>query len=199
MRRVDPQESITNMAAKILDSRRQSLEEQFFQASNAELLAKLRLSGERAKDKQALTEAMGLRDDELVDGLLDAGLSAQTWLAVSLVPLVEVAWADREISQAEISKILEAAAEKGLTMDGPVGELLDQWLATRPPPRLREAWKLYIESVCEVVGSDQIDWMRKDTLTRARDVAEATNHLLGFGNHVSDVEEVVLADLASAF
>ena len=187
------------MAAKTLDSRRQALEESFFQASNAELLAKLRSSGEREKDKEDLTEALGLRDDDLANGLLDAGLRAQTWLAISLVPLVEVAWADREVSKAEAKKILEASAEKGFAETGPVRELLNQWLENRPPPRLRQAWKLYVESVCEVVGSDQIDWMREDTLSRAREVAKATNHLLGFGRRISDVEEAVLKDLASVF
>lgn len=187
------------MTLKTLDDRREALEEAFFKKQNEELLADLRTKAEREHQREALAEAIDYHDDALLDRMIDVGLRAETWLAVSLVPLVEVAWADREVSAAEREVILGAAAEQGVSPDSDAGKLLEQWLETRPPMLLREAWKAYVSAVKKSVGVEGLEAFHEDTFTRARNVAKATNHLLGFGRAVTDAEGEVLADLESAF
>jgi alkylation response protein AidB-like acyl-CoA dehydrogenase len=80
------------MATKTLDDRRRALEDAFFLKENEKLLANLRANEERAEQRAALSATMKLSDEDVLDHLIDAGIRAETWLAISLVPLVEVAW-----------------------------------------------------------------------------------------------------------
>jgi len=187
------------MTAKTLDARREALEESFFRKENEKLLERLRRKEEREHEREALGEAMEYHEHAVLDKLIDAGLRAETWLAVALVPLVEVAWADREVSHAERALILEAAEQSGIRAGGDARALLEQWLEDRPPPRLREAWKAYVSAIKESFGSTELDEFHQDTLERARAVAKAANHLLGFGFMISAAENAVLEDLDSAF
>lgn len=187
------------MTAKTLDDRREALEEAFFRKQNEKLLQNLRQQEEREHQRAALADAMAYHGDELLDQLLDAGLRAETWLAISLLPLVEVAWADREVSAAEREKILEAAVEQGVKAGSDARALLEDWLESRPPRKLRDAWKAYLGAVKESLGSTELQAFHDDTLERAREVARATNSLLGFGRKISDAEAAVLDELDSAF
>ena len=187
------------MTARTLDDRREALEESFFRKENEKLLQRLRQKQEREHQREALGDTMAYHGVELLDQLLDAGLRAETWLAVSLVPLVEVAWADREVSPQERAVILEAAEQNGITAGTDARALLEHWLEERPPRRLRDAWKAYVGAVKQSLGSTELDAFHSDTLERARAVAEATNSLLGFGRKVSDVEREMLEELDAAF
>ena len=182
---------------EILTIAREALEEDFFRRENAQRLSALRESKEREAQRQALVEAMAVHDETTLDQLLDVGIRAETWHAITLVPLCEVAWADREISQAERQKILEAASDVGIEIGSDGYLLLEHWLSRRPPSSLRGAWKTYVAAVHAGMGESEKEALRRHTLERAEEVARATNHLLGFGRRVSEVEASVLEDLAS--
>ncbi len=180
------------MSTRTLDDRREALEESFFRKQNEELLATLREKKAHQEQRDALAREMACEDDALLDQLIDVGLRAETWLALSLVPLVEVAWADREITAAEREKVLEAAVEHHIQVGSEPYRLLEQWLIERPPPALAEAWKAYVQIVGPTLSADERRWIHRDVLERARDVARATNSLLGIGVRVSDAETQVL-------
>ena len=132
------------MATKTLDDRRRALEDSFFEKESEKLLTDLRAKSEREIQRRALAEVTKLQDEDLLDHLIDAGIRAETWLAIWLVPLVEVAWADREMAAEEREALLNAAAEHGIEADSDARRLLEVWLARRPGPKLREAWTEYI-------------------------------------------------------
>lgn len=184
---------------RTLDDRREALEESFFKKENAELLEKLRDKRDKAERTETLRRAMALDNEGLAKQLVDLGLGAETWLAITLVPLVEVAWADREMAPAERKAVLEAAAEDGIAAGTEARDLLDTWLARRPVPALREAWKAYVAAALPVMGDAGREILREETLERARTVAKAAGGILGLGNKVSEAEENVLAELAEAF
>src|SRR5687767_6643465 len=72
-------------------------------------------------------------DAELADGLRSLGMDAASWRALPILPLVQVAWADGAVQEAERALILRVSEEKW-----PLGEeghrLLRNWL--RHPPTL---------------------------------------------------------------
>jgi hypothetical protein len=72
-------------------------------------------------------------DQELVRGLKELGLDGASFGAVALLPLVEVAWADRAVQPAERAFILEVAAGHRFA-EGRAGQVLEGWLTTRPTP-----------------------------------------------------------------
>src|SRR5688572_16142331 len=70
-----------------------ALEDAFFARENAKLLEQIRAKTERTQRREALRAAMGNVEDTTVDRLLEIGVSAESVLALMLVPLVRVAWA----------------------------------------------------------------------------------------------------------
>ena len=80
---------------KALDERRKALENVFFEKENEKLLTKLRDEKQLAAQRQALFDVTKIQDETVLDHLIEVGIRAETWLAISLLPLVEVAWADR--------------------------------------------------------------------------------------------------------
>jgi uncharacterized membrane protein YebE (DUF533 family) len=64
--------------------------------------------------KEALAAASGITDDAVLDRLAAFNLGADTLAALSVAPLVVVAWADGGIDDKERSAVLAGAAEAGL-------------------------------------------------------------------------------------
>ncbi|MBW1881880.1 MAG: hypothetical protein JRJ58_00015 [Deltaproteobacteria bacterium] len=187
------------MATKTLDDRRRALEDSFFERENEKLLSALRAKSEREIQRRALAEVAKLQDEDLLDHLIEVGIRAETWLAIWLVPLVEVAWADREMAEEEREALLNAAAEHGIEADSDARRLLEVWLARRPGPKLREAWTEYIGIVRGNLNDAARETLREQTLEQSRAVARAAGGFLGIGPHVSEAEERVLEELERAF
>src|SRR5690242_6516966 len=80
------------MEREFLEDRRRGLEEAFFAQHDAALLRRLREAGEAKAKREALAAASGITDDALLDRLVALGISSETLTALSLIPMVAVAW-----------------------------------------------------------------------------------------------------------
>ena len=126
----------------VLSDRRQALEEEFFRKKNERLAAELRLKRITDEAKDGIGEASGIRDEAVLDKLVELGIGAETLTAMTLVPLVEVAWADGQMDAKERHAILKGAEAQGIGAGTPSGMLL-AWRSTDgslrhrlPVPRL---------------------------------------------------------------
>jgi hypothetical protein len=182
-----------------LGDRKKALEDSFFAKENAKLLAHLRDERGKRAAKEGLAEMSGISDSELLDKLVALGITPDTWAALALVPLVEVAWADGKMEEKERRAVLTAAEAGGVTPGSASAKLLESWLTRRPDGRLMESWGAYIVEICGSLGLSQRENLCKEIVGRARGVAEATGGLLGLGNRVGPEEKTVLADLERAF
>src|SRR5438093_3879508 len=106
---------------------------------------KEKLDAQRSKDD--LRKASGMTDDAVLDKLVHLGLKANTIAALSLVPLIQFAWADGTIQDNERTAILQGAHGKGLEKGSDGYELLQSWLKTKPSDDLLEAWEAYIKAL----------------------------------------------------
>jgi tellurite resistance protein len=174
-----------------------ALEESFFELENQKLLAKLREQAARENKRDTLREALKIDDEKALDHLVELDLTPETIVAFSLVPLVEVAWADGEIQDKEREAILRAAKERGITSGSASHALLDNWLRRQPPAVLLETWRHYAKALLAVLGPDEKRLMRESMIGNARAVAEAAGGFLGLGS-ISAVEKAVLQDLESS-
>lgn len=187
------------MSNEILDDRRRALEEAFFAKQNAILRQRLAEPAEVRARKEAIAAASGITNPAVLDALAALDVSPETMAAISLVPLVAVAWADGAIDAKERSAVLQGAAEAGLK-PGDVGYgLLEKWLEAAPPAGLVESWKGYIGAITGTMDHAGKKALQAQLLDRARMVAMAAGGFLGLGRRVSDEEEKVLADLARSF
>ncbi len=179
--------------------RKRELEEKFFLERDRALLQALREKTASKQRREALSSASGITDDELLDRLEELEVGTETLAALSLVPLIAVAWADGSIDIKERRAVLDAAEEKGIQAEHPAHQLLQQWLERKPDAQLLAAWKDYVATLSQTLGESAKVALKADLLGRARAVAETAGGLLGFGNKVSKSEQDALDELEEAF
>lgn len=186
------------MTEEFLGERKRVLEEEFFRKRERALLERMRAEQARQTRRQALAEASGLTDDAVLDHLVELGIEPDTLLALRLVPLVEVAWADGHLDERERRAILEALAAAGLAPGSPARTLVEGWLTEPPPPALWEAWAAYTRALCARLAPGERQRLRTTVLDQARAVARAAGGFLGLGR-ISPEEEERLRAIEQAF
>jgi hypothetical protein len=186
------------MSDDFLGDRRSALEAEFFRKQDAALIKRLRETGDAKQKKDAFSAASGITDEVVLDKLLAMNITADTIAAVSLVPLVAVAWADGEIDDKERAAVLAGATEAGIRQQDVSYPLLEQWLRNRPPAALLSTWQAYIGALLPTLNAEARDSLKTNLLARARQVAEATGGVLGLGRKLSEAEVKVLRDLEQA-
>ena len=90
-----------------LAERGNRLEEEFFAKQNAEAVAKLRAAKEADEQRSEMAAELGVDDPELVSQLLSHGVTPAGLAAISLAPLVLVAWSDRTLDEKERRAVLQ--------------------------------------------------------------------------------------------
>jgi len=181
-----------------LEERGRALENQFYEKENQEKLAAMKQKLDMQRSKDELRKASGMTDDAVLDRLVVLGLRANTIAALSLVPLIQVAWADGQIQDNERTAILQGAHGKGLE-DGSDGyQLLQTWLSRRPGDELFTAWEAYIKALTAQLNDEQNRLLKNQIVGFAKLVATSAGGILGFGK-VSTSEEQVLHRIEAAF
>ena len=125
---------------EFLGDRKKALEDSFFAKQNQRLVEELRRKREKEAAREALLEMTGIDDAALLEHLVELDIGPDTWTAISLVPLVEVAWADGTVDAKERRAVLSAAEASGFVPGSPSYVLLEGWLNTRPGRGLMETW-----------------------------------------------------------
>ena len=87
------------MSDNSLEERGRALENQFFDKENKAKLAAMKEKLESQSSREELRKASGMTDEAVLDKLVALGLCANTIAALSLVPLIYVAWADGSIQK----------------------------------------------------------------------------------------------------
>ena len=129
---------------------------------------------------------------EFVQRLEELGIPEDGYQALFLLPLVEVAWADRQIDAGERRKILDIARDQGL-LTGGAEALLMGWLEQRPLRRyFVRGRRLFADLVRHDVDEDFTADRRDDTIALCLEIAQATGGIFGVGA-VCDQEKKVLA------
>ena len=181
-----------------LRAKAKALEDSFFAKENERLLVKMREQAVREEKKKEFREVLNIENEEVLDALVELAVEPETLVAFTLVPLVEVAWADGEIQQREREAIIKAAVERGVDEGSPTCSLLRNWLETPPDPQLLETWRGYIEELMEPLGENSRAQLKSSVMGRARAVAEAAGGFLGVGS-ISAAEKKKLDELEWAF
>jgi hypothetical protein len=173
-----------------------ALEDSFFAKENARLLEKLKKAEAEEAKRQAFRDA-NIKSEQLIDALVDLEITPGGIAALSIVPLIAVAWADGEIQKKEREAILRAAEDGGIAPGSANHELLENWLKTKPGPDLLATWKEYAHAIEERLDSVVGNELKERLMTRTTDIAKAAGGFLGLGS-ISKAEQAILDELAHA-
>ncbi|UCE83904.1 MAG: hypothetical protein JSV47_05160, partial [Deltaproteobacteria bacterium] len=121
----------------ILAAVARTLESEFYAKEDERLLEKLR----KREKREALRELVQVEDDAFLERLIELGISPETVLALTLVPLIAVVWADGKLEDREREAIIKAAEENGISEGTAEYQLLETWLSRQPGRELFESWK----------------------------------------------------------
>ncbi len=171
------------------------LEAAFFKGANEGLLEELRRTTAEAERRRMLGEVVKIKDAAFLNRLAAIGFSPETALAIVLIPLIAVAWADGKMDDREREAILEAARERGVTADRIGRQLLADGLARKPDPKLLASWKAYVARLWGYFTADERWQMRNNCLKSVREVAEAAGGILGLGPKISAEERRVIEEI----
>jgi len=196
------------MSREVLAEKSRVLAEQFFHQRDLELLEYLRVQAveneqqtksDEMQLRNKLAEMAHIHETQVLDELIRVGITAESFVALTLVPLVRVAWADGAIQDRERDAILQAAAAEGITVDSPNYRLLEGWLDERPQPALLEAWRDYAMALARDLDASSLAAIRRITMDRARRIADTSGGILGLVSRISKEEDLALHDLDRAF
>lgn len=187
------------MTDDALHDRGKALEDKFFKDRDKELLKRLREDYASDTMHKALGAASGIDDAEVLKELHANGLTVENVTAISIVPLVAVAWADDKMEPNEIEAVLKACEQTGIQKDDPSYMMVRSWLATKPEPELLAAWKEYVKALSSSLDKTAYAQLKHSVMQRAKDVADSAGGFLGLGNKTSAVEQKVLDELQAAF
>ncbi|NQV25281.1 MAG: hypothetical protein HQ518_13035 [Rhodopirellula sp.] len=188
---------MSNTSKSPLADLERSLEAAFFRKVDFELLEKLRLRMANDQALERLAADTGIHNQQVLQELLDLNFTPHNLLALWLVPLTQVAWADGRVMPAEREAVLNSLRKHGYAEDSPAWRLLESWLDYKPCDEVLTAWKNYAQAVVQTAGQEKLLPLRSELLDRAREVAEAAGGVFGFGS-VSKTEETILHQIEDA-
>ncbi|HEY6508247.1 MAG TPA: hypothetical protein VIY56_09555, partial [Vicinamibacterales bacterium] len=97
-----------------LAERGRALEEEYFRRRDRELIDKMRQVAEAEGARVEMSRATGMQDPALLEQLQDLGFTPATVILLPVMPVLEMGWAEDEISAAERSLIVKFARSRGV-------------------------------------------------------------------------------------
>ena len=187
-----------SMSADGLHDRGKALEDRFFQQQDQKLLEKLQQDLSHRESREALKAISGIDDQNVLDSLLDNDINANTFAAISLIPLIAVAWADKKMEEGEKKALMKAAQDSGISESSPSFMLLESWTYEKPDDDLFETWKEYIRELKGHLDDQSLANIKSTVVGRAKAVAESAGGFLGLSK-VSFAETAIIKECERAF
>jgi hypothetical protein len=178
--------------------RGRSLEEEYFRKREKELIEKMRQHAEAGAERRRLGEQAGVADEEILQDLQALGYTPETVTLLHVVPLVQMAWAEGDVSDRERDLIQEAARARGIAAGSAADQQLSNWLARRPSDDFFEKTLRAIGAVLEAQPAETRAASQKGLLSYCTAIASASGGILGFRT-VSDQERQLLSRISQEF
>jgi ADP-ribose pyrophosphatase YjhB (NUDIX family) len=180
-----------------LHERGRALEEEYFRKKDRELIEKMQRAALEDQARRDLTEKTGLRDPELLKELQDLGFTPDTVGLLPLMPVLQVAWAEGDVSAGERAALVKLARARGITDGSAADRQLAAWMSTRPAETVFVSATRLIRAMLADEGRDQTGMNADDLVKYCEEIAAASGGIFGI-NRVSSEERALLTSIAAA-
>jgi hypothetical protein len=167
--------------------------DEYFRRKDAELIRDLKRKEAAHQERAEMKQVAGIADDHVVAELQASGYDRETVRVLHLVPLLQVAWADGEISKEERLHILEAARLHGVEPDSRAHRRLESWLEHRPGDDFFRQSLRAVRAVLHAMEPEQKHTRKLGLLALCTKVASASGGFFGLGSKISAAERALLA------
>jgi hypothetical protein len=170
-------------------------EEAYFRQKEMELVEKLRRKFHEKREREHLADEIGVHDEQILSAFEELGFTRETVTILHLVPLVQVAWSDGGVTEAERAKISDMAALRGVTPGTPGYLMLEKLLDARPSDRAFDLCWRVIRAMYAAWPEEKRRALDVDLSAYAEAVASVSGGLLGFRS-ISAQERTALQRVA---
>jgi len=185
------------MAKDIFRDRERGEEQAYFRREDAKLIEKLRQKAQLSEIAHALAEKLHADEPALLERINKLGVTLDTGSAFILAPLVEVAWVDGQVSDAERDTILDIAKKRGVEPGSADYDQLLDWLAHRPSD---EVFRTALEAIrigLSVLPPHESEKRIATIIKACEDVAQAAGVIAKLLNldGASNAESALIAEI----
>ena len=174
-------------------------EDKYFERQQAEwredVRREKRLEAIRRQEQEGIADALQT-SEAVAKEALELGFDQDTARVLPLVPLIEMAWADDDVTSAESRTVRELAKRFGLEPDSEAFDFLKMMLQERPS-------ELFFERVNRVVvhmvEDNPDNWGYDSLVDLVEQVAEASGGFFGLTNPINSEERALLEEFAELF
>ena len=188
------------MDRDIFKERERGLEEGYFRAQEAKLIEKMREKAKLGELVNALAEHLQVDNPELLSRVMALGITLENGPALLVAPLIQVAWAEGNVSARERETVMRLAEGRGVTVGSPAQSQILAWLDVRPSDELFDTAMEVIKHGINLLPKELRDERIKGIVEACHQVAEASgglSRLLGFSDGVTPEEEVLLEAISA--
>ena len=174
--------------------RNRTNEEVYFQKRDRELIEQMRQRAKAQQELRELGQQVGVTDPELSRELAEMGFTPETVKLLPLIPILEMAWAEGEVTTAERKMVVDVARGRGIEAGGTADLQLADWLDRRPEDSVfRRAGRL-INALFESGGRFHIT--PDDIIKYCEAIADVSGGLFGI-RRISSDERATLSRIAN--
>ena len=177
-------------------NRRQRYEDDYLGTTDRELTKRTSHQAELDSQRERMAEASGIWDREILEDLQELGYMPDTVTLLRLTPVIEVAWADGQVTNSERAMILGMAAIRNVEWESPAYHQLLEWIARRPSREFFQKSRSAIRSAWRALPSGERTSRQRDLISSCRNVAWASRGVLDVGPEMCDEERHLIDELA---
>ena len=155
-----------------MSDRGRAFEEEYFRKRDRELLAKMRQASAAEDARRELSATSELQDPKLLSELEAQGFTPETMPLLFFAPLVEIAWAEGGVSEAERTVIVRLARARGIQQGSAADRRLEEWLASRPAPEVLTGAHRLIRAILDNAGTATATMNAEELVKHCEEIAE---------------------------
>jgi hypothetical protein len=178
------------------DNEARSREDEYFWKKDQELIEKMRQKAAAEQANREMGAKAGLDDPEMIQELQALGFTPESVVLLPLMPLVQIAWAEGGVSDAERQLIVKLARSRGVVEGSTTDGQLSAWLTNQPDPQVFARATRLIRAMLASPGAASSGLTADDLVAYCENIAAASGGVFGM-KRISSEERALLSSIAA--
>jgi hypothetical protein len=176
--------------------RGRSLEEDYFRKKDQELIEKMRRAAAADAARRDLSAKTGIQDPELLQEVEALGFTPDTVGLLPIMPVLQVAWAEGGVTEAERTLVVQLARSHGIAEGSAADRQLSDWLTRRPGADVFARATRLVSAMLASQGQEPGSLTADDLVKYCESIAAASGGVFGM-KKISADERALLAKIAA--